>query len=87
MRALSGCVFKYLQRSSCRSLLLCLTSSLDVCVVVMMRVVFVFPLLAVCVLCVCLAYKPVIIVHGLFDSSSNFNALISFINAVRRHLQ
>ncbi|XP_057210787.1 lysosomal thioesterase PPT2 [Triplophysa rosa] len=45
----------------------------------MMRVAFC--LLAVCVLCVCLAYKPVIIVHGLFDSSSDFNILIRFINA------
>ncbi|TRY65733.1 hypothetical protein DNTS_005574 [Danionella cerebrum] len=36
-------------------------------------------LLAVCVLCA--SYKPVIIVHGLFDSSSDFINLHGFINA------
>ncbi|XP_039530439.1 lysosomal thioesterase PPT2-A-like [Pimephales promelas] len=40
----------------------------------------VWSLVAVCVLCVCVAYKPVIIVHGLFDTSADFINLHRFIN-------
>uniref|UniRef100_A0A8C2J9S5 palmitoyl-CoA hydrolase n=1 Tax=Cyprinus carpio TaxID=7962 RepID=A0A8C2J9S5_CYPCA len=40
----------------------------------------VWSLVAVCVLCVCVAYKPVIIVHGLFDSPADFINLRRFIN-------
>ncbi|XP_067267003.1 lysosomal thioesterase PPT2 isoform X2 [Chanodichthys erythropterus] len=46
----------------------------------MMKSVCVWSLVAVCVLCVCVAYKPVIIVHGLFDSSADFINLHRFIN-------
>jgi len=42
----------------------------------------VWSLVAVCVLCVCVAYKPVIIVHGLFDTSADFINLHRFINLV-----
>ncbi|XP_043090046.1 lysosomal thioesterase PPT2 [Puntigrus tetrazona] len=46
----------------------------------MMKSACVWSLLAVCVLCVCVAYKPVIIIHGLFDSSADFINLHRFIN-------
>ncbi|XP_051526800.1 lysosomal thioesterase PPT2-A-like isoform X6 [Myxocyprinus asiaticus] len=46
----------------------------------LMKGVCMWSLLAVCVLCVCVAYKPVIVVHGLFDSSANFINLNKFIN-------
>ncbi|XP_051949400.1 lysosomal thioesterase PPT2-A-like isoform X3 [Xyrauchen texanus] len=46
----------------------------------LMKGVCMWSLLAVCVLCVCVAYKPVIVIHGLFDSSANFFNLHKFIN-------
>lgn len=41
-----------------------------------------YPLLAACLWAAVVAYKPVIIVHGLFDSSGDFINLQRFINEV-----
>lgn len=41
-----------------------------------------FPLLAACLWASVVGYKPVIIVHGLFDSSEDFKNLKRFINQV-----
>uniref|UniRef100_A0A8C1YL40 Uncharacterized protein n=1 Tax=Cyprinus carpio TaxID=7962 RepID=A0A8C1YL40_CYPCA len=49
----------------------------------MMKGACVWSLVAVCVLCVCVAYKPVIIIHGLFDTSADFINLHRFINLVK----
>ncbi|XP_026086023.1 lysosomal thioesterase PPT2 isoform X1 [Carassius auratus] len=46
----------------------------------MMKGACVWSLVTVCVLCVCVAYKPVIIIHGLFDTSADFINLHRFIN-------
>ncbi|MBN3308268.1 PPT2A thioesterase, partial [Amia calva] len=39
-----------------------------------------WPLLGACLWAAALGYKPVVIVHGLFDSSSDFQNLLAFIN-------
>lgn len=41
-----------------------------------------FPLLGACLWASVVGYKPVIIVHGLFDSSEDFKNLKRFINQV-----
>lgn len=41
-----------------------------------------YPLLGACLWAAVVGYKPVIIVHGLFDSSGDFKNLQSFINEV-----
>ena len=41
-----------------------------------------YPLLGACLWAAVVAYKPVIIVHGLFDSSGDFKHLLTFINEV-----
>lgn len=41
-----------------------------------------YPLLGACLWASVLGYKPVIIVHGLFDSSEDFKNLKRFINQV-----
>jgi len=41
-----------------------------------------YPLLGACLWAAAVGYKPVIIVHGLFDSSGDFKDLQRFINEV-----
>lgn len=41
-----------------------------------------YPLLGACLWAAVVGYKPVIIVHGLFDSSADFKNLLGFINEV-----
>lgn len=41
-----------------------------------------YPLLGACLWAAVVGYKPVIIVHGLFDSSGDFKNLQRFINEV-----
>lgn len=41
------------------------------------------PLLGACLWAAVVGYKPVVIVHGLFDSSEDFKILQRFINEVR----
>lgn len=41
-----------------------------------------YPLLGACLWAAVVGYKPVIIVHGLFDSSGDFKILERFINEV-----
>lgn len=41
-----------------------------------------YPLLGACLWAAVVAHKPVIIVHGLFDSSEDFKNLLRFINEV-----
>lgn len=41
-----------------------------------------YPLLGACLWAAALGYRPVIIVHGLFDSSGDFKNLQRFINEV-----
>lgn len=41
-----------------------------------------WPLLGACLWAAVVGYKPVIIVHGLFDSSDDFKNLQRFINEV-----
>lgn len=42
-----------------------------------------WPLLFACLAATVIGYKPVIVVHGLFDGSSDFVNLLRFINEVR----
>lgn len=41
-----------------------------------------YPLLVACLWAEVVGYKPVVIVHGLFDSSVDFKNLLRFINQV-----
>lgn len=41
-----------------------------------------YPLLVACLWAAVAGYKPVIIIHGLFDSSGDFKNLLRFINQV-----
>lgn len=41
-----------------------------------------YPLLVACLWAAVVGYKPVIIIHGLFDSSGDFKNLLRFINQV-----
>lgn len=41
-----------------------------------------YPLLGACLWASVLGYKPVVIIHGLFDSSGDFKNLLRFINQV-----
>lgn len=41
-----------------------------------------YPLLGACLWAAVIGYKPVVIVHGLFDSSGDFILLQQFINEV-----
>lgn len=45
-----------------------------------------WPLVGACMAVAVLGYKPVIVVHGLFDSSSDFENLLRFINLVSRNM-
>lgn len=41
-----------------------------------------YPLLGACLWASVVCYKPVVIIHGLFDSSGDFKNLLRFINQV-----
>lgn len=41
-----------------------------------------YPLLGACLWASVVGYKPVVIIHGLFDSSGDFKNLLRFINQV-----